>query len=72
MATAASPMPMAIPTPAADSVSSLPLTSTDDVDGSVWRIAVSEPHICCELVIGTDEAIGALVFVRRRFFGGHC
>ena len=54
VATAAIPMPMARPTPAADNVPSL-----------LFRL-------CCELVIATNEAIGALVFVRRRFFGGHC
>ena len=70
-ATAAIPMPMARPTPAADNVPSLSFTSWDDVDWPPGRIAVSKPDLCCELVIGTDEAIGALVFVRRRFFGGH-
>ena len=71
-ATAAIPMPMARPTPAADNVPSLSFASADDVAWPLRRIAVCKPDLCCELVIATNEAIGALVFVRRRFFGGHC
>ena len=71
VATAAIPSPIARPTPAADNVPSLSFKPADEVGWPLKRIAACEPDLCCELVVGTTEAIGALVFLRRRFFGGH-
>ena len=71
VATAAIPTPMARPTPAADNVPSLSFASADDVAWPLRRIAACEADLCRDLAVDTTEVIGALVFLRRRFFGGH-